>query len=164
MEPMRVYIETSVFGGYFDEEFMESTQMFFGMLREKRFTPLISDMLVEEIAEAPQQVRNLLSEIIQEGVEQVEINDEAIDLRNAYLNADIVTHQYRDDAMHVALATLVRVDVIASWNFRHLVNPSRIRAFNVVNAIQGYGPVVILTPADLNRALEESDEQKDKDL
>ena len=97
-------------------------------------------------------------------MEQVEINDEAIDLRNAYLNAGVVTHRYRDDAMHVALATLVRVDVIASWNFRHLVNPSRIRAFNGVNAMQGYGPVVILTPADLNRALEENDGQKDKDL
>ena len=50
MKPMRVYIETSVFGAYFDEEFMESTQIFFDMIREKRFTPLISDMLAEEIA------------------------------------------------------------------------------------------------------------------
>ena len=110
---------------------------------------------------APQQVQDLLAETIREGVEQIQINDDAVDLRDAYVRADIVTHQYEDDAMHVAFATLVLADVIASWNFRHLVNPSRIRAFNIVNAMQGYGPVIILTPADLNRILEESDEHKD---
>ena len=134
------------------------------MLWRKQFVPLISDILAEEIGEAPQQVQDLLAEIIQGGVEQIQISDEAVDLRDAYLKTGIVTDQYEDDAMHVALATLVRADVIASWNFRHLVNPSRIRAFNGVNAMQRYGPVVILTPADLNRTLEETDEQKDKDL
>jgi len=90
-------------------------------------------------------VKDLMSEIIQEGVEQIRINDEAIDLRDAYIDTGIVTQRYGDDAMHVALATLARIDVIASWNFRHLVNPSQIRAFNGINVMQGYGPVVILT-------------------
>ena len=164
MKSMRIYIETSVVGGYFDEEFMEATRIFFSMLQRKRFVPLISDILAEEIGGAPQQVQYLLADIIRGGVEQVQINDDAVDRRDAYLKAGIVTNQYEDDAMHVALATLVRADVIASWNFRHLVNPSRIRAFNGVNAMQGYGPVVILTPADLNRILEESNEHEDKDF
>ncbi|MCK4821627.1 PIN domain protein [bacterium] len=163
MKLMRIYIDTSVVGGYFDEEFMEATRIFFSMLRRKRFVPLISDILAEEIGEAPQQVQDLLAEIIQGGVERIQISDEAVDLTDAYLKTGIVTDKYEDDAMHVALATLVRADVIASWNFRHLVNPSRIRAFSGVNAMQGYGPVVILTPADLNRILEESDEHEDKD-
>lgn len=132
------------------------------MLRTKRFVPLISDILAEEIGEAPQQVQDLLAEIIQGGVERIQISDDAVDLRDAYLKTGIVTDQYGDDAIHVALATLVRADVIASWNFRHLVNPSRIRGFSGVNAMQGYGAVVILTPADLNRILEESDEYEDK--
>ncbi len=163
MKLMRIYIDTSVVGGYFDEEFMDATRIFFSMLRIKRFVPLISDILAEEIGEAPQQVQDLLAEIIQGGVEQIQISDEAVDLRDAYLKTGIVTDQYEDDAMHVSLATLVRADVIASWNFRHLVNPSRIRGFNGVNAMQGYGPAVILTPADLNRILEEGDEHEDKD-
>jgi len=155
-------METSVFGGYFDEEFMTPTQSFFDMLKKKCFIPLISDMLVEEIRKAPQQVRNLLSDTIQEGVEQIQINEDIIDLRDAYINAGIVTEKYGDDAMHVALATFTRADVIVSWNFRHLVNPTRIRAFNGVNAMQGYGSIVILTPADLNRVLEEDNEQEEK--
>ena len=87
-------------------------------------------------------MQDLLAEIIQGGVERIQISDEAVDLRDAYLKTGIVTDQYEDDAMHVALATLVRADVIASWNFRHLVNPSRIRGFNGVNAMQGYGSAV----------------------
>ncbi len=164
MKLMRIYIDTSVVGGYFDEEFMEATRIFFSMLRRERFVPLMSDILAEEIGEAPQQVQDLLAEIIQGGVERIQISDEAVDLRDAYLKTGIVTDQYEDDAMHVALATLVRADVIASWNFRHLVNPSRIRAFNGVNTMQGYGSVIILTPADLNRTLGESDEYEDKDF
>ena len=58
----------------------------------------------------------------------------------------------------------MRVYIETSVFGAYLVNPSRIRAFNGVNAMQGYGPVVILTPADLNRALEENDGQKDKDF
>jgi len=73
MKPIRIYIETSIVGGYFDEEFMESTQIFFNMLWEKRFTPLVSDILAEEIGIAPQRVKDLLSKIIQEGVEQIQI-------------------------------------------------------------------------------------------
>jgi len=164
MKLMRIYIETSAVGGYFDDEFMQSTQKFFEMLLQKRFIPLISDMLIEEIVRAPQQVKELTSNIIQAGVEQIQIDDEAVDLRDAYISAGIITERYDDDAMHVALATLARADVIATWNFRHLVNPSRIRAFNGINAMQGYGPVVILTPSDLIQILEENNEQENKEI
>jgi len=54
-ELMRIYIETSIFGGNFDDEFMESTQVFFDMLHQRRFIPLISDILIQEINKAPQQ-------------------------------------------------------------------------------------------------------------
>ena len=164
MKQLRIYIDTSVLGGYFDDEFMESTQRFFNLLMEGHFILLVSDMLAEEIAKAPQQVQDLLSDVIKEGIEQLRISDEALDLRDAYINAGAITERYADDAMHVALATLARADVVASWNFKHLVNPFRIRAFNGVNAMQGYGPIVILTPGDLNQILEENDEQEDEEI
>jgi hypothetical protein len=56
-------------------------------------------------------------------------------------------------------ATLARADVIVSWNFKHLVNPSRVKAFSGVNVAQGYGPVIIMTPSDINGVLEETDEE-----
>ena len=159
-ELMRIYIETSVFGGNFDDEFMESTQVFFDMLHQRRFIPLISDILIQEITKAPQQVKDLLIETIQIGVERVQINDKSIALRDLYIKMGIIAQRYENDAMHVALATLARADVIASWNFKHLVNPSRIRSFNKINSMQGYSPIVILTPSDLIWILEESNEKE----
>lgn len=72
----------------------------------------------------------------------------------------MVAAQYADDALHVAHATLARADVIVSWNFKHLVNPSRVRAFNGVNIVQGHGPVIIMTPSDIVGVLEESHEEE----
>lgn len=67
-----------------------------------------------------------------------------------------------DDALHVALATISCADVIVSWNFKHLVNPVRIRKFDGVNVMNGYGPVVILTPGDFVSSLEVDDETNEK--
>lgn len=61
--------------------------------------------------------------------------------------------------MHVAHASVARADVIVSWNFKHLVNPLRIRGFNGVNAAQGYGPVVIMTPEDVAHIWKEQDNE-----
>jgi hypothetical protein len=69
-----------------------------------------------------------------------------------------VPPRYANDALHVAQATLARADIILSWNFRHLVNPTSIRAFNGVNLAQGYGLVVIMTPTDIVSVLEHQDE------
>jgi len=55
----------------------------------------------------------------------------------------------RSDALHVALATIGRVDVMVSWNFRHIVNLGRIRMFNAVNLEQGYGLIEIRTPREV---------------
>lgn len=55
----------------------------------------------------------------------------------------------RSDALHVALATIGRVDVMVSWNFKHIVNLNRIRLFNAVNLEQGYGLIEIRTPMEV---------------
>jgi hypothetical protein len=77
-------------------------------------------------------------------------------LRDAYVAEEVVTARYADDALHVAQATLAQADAIASWNFKHLVNPARIRGFSRVNAARGHAPVVILTLADIVGILESS--------
>lgn len=57
--------------------------------------------------------------------------------------------------MHIAMATLLRVDVIGSWNFKHLLDPRRVRGFNGVNLTMGYGLISILSPSDIVHHLEE---------
>ena len=164
MMPPRVYTDTSVYGGPFDPEFQTASRRFFKGLREKRFVALISDALIEEAERAPTRVKELLAETIKGGAELLEVTQEAVELRDAYLRAGVLSPNYDDDALHVALATLARADAIVSWNFRHLVNPARIRGFNGVNMMRGYGPVVILSPDDFIKGLEVSGEEDEEEV
>lgn len=154
MGRLRVYTDTSVFGGCFDTEFSKPSRAFFKEVSAGRIVPLISATLVREVQEAPDRVRALLTEVLQGKCSRVDVTPEMVDLRDAYLAAKVVTDRYADDALHVAQATLARADVIASWNFKHLVNPMRIRGFNGVNAARGHLEVVILTPGDIVGMLE----------
>jgi len=160
MRPLRVYIDTSVFGGYFDDAFEGASRGFLLAIWDGRATALLSETLLRELEGAPEEVRDLLSETLRRESERLEVTAQTVELRDAYLAANVVPRKYADDALHVALATIARADVIVSWNFRHLVNPISIRAFNGVNLMQGYGPVVIMTPSDLISILEGRNEEE----
>ena len=55
----------------------------------------------------------------------------------------------RIDARHIALATVSHVNVLVSWNFRHIVNLWRIQAYNSVNLREGYSMLEIRTPREV---------------
>jgi len=161
MKPLRVYVDTSVLGGCFDREFCVASQRLLEAIRRGEVVALLSDLLAAEIGRGPEPVRDLLGQMLEAGGERLEMTEAALALQEAYLAAGIVRPASADDALHVALATLARADVLVSWNFRHLVNPARVRAFNGVNLASGYGMLVILTPADVVPLLEERDDEPD---
>ena len=153
----RLYLDASVIGGKFDAGFDKDTNALLDAIRAGEFSALISDTLVAEIADAPERVRETLASLEEGEVEHLPVTDEALLLRDAYLAAGVVTGKARNDALHVAQATVARADVIVSWNFKHLVNPVRIRQFNGVNVGKGYGMLVIMTPTDVIRLIKEAD-------
>lgn len=53
------------------------------------------------------------------------------------------------DDLHVANATVARVDFIVSWNFRHIVHFDKIRGDNAVNLREGYGMLDIHSPKEV---------------
>jgi hypothetical protein len=75
--------------------------------------------------------------------------DAIVLLREAYINARIVSRRWVDDATHVAAATFARVDAIVSWNFKHIVRLDRIKAYNEVNTAMGYGVLTIRSPREV---------------
>ena len=154
MKPLRVYIDTSVFGGYYDDEFADSTRPFFEFIQTGRILPLLSETLVQELVTAPKRVQDLFDFARRGKHENLSLDHEVIALQQSYLHSGIITAKYADDALHVAQATLARADVIASWNFHHLVNPAKIRAFSGINITMGYGLVVIMTPSEIVSILE----------
>jgi predicted nucleic acid-binding protein len=61
---MRVYADTSVFGGVYDEEFTAPSRAFFERVRAGRFELVVSPLVAEEITDAPEPVRELFDQII----------------------------------------------------------------------------------------------------
>lgn len=145
----RIYIDTSVFGGVYDDIFSESSRRLFMEAETGKHLVLLSDVTAGELRDAPAYVREFVAALSDEAVEALEFTQEMAELRDAYLEARIVAAKWADDAAHVAAATVARADVIVSWNFRHIVKWEKIRAFNAVNLSLGYPVMTILSPREV---------------
>lgn len=157
MNRIRVYLDTSVFGGVGDEEFAEASQRFFHNILRGRYVVLISTETVRELQTAPESVKALLKEIPPECLERTDITPETEALADAYVLEGVVGRASESDALHVAAATIARADVILSWNFKHIVNYDRIHKYNGVNALKGYPPIEIHSPLELADGDEDED-------
>jgi hypothetical protein len=113
---------TSVVGGYFDEEFREATIKLFERLENNEIIFVVSDLLNLELINAPTNVRELLQKYPADKFEQIELVEEAIKLADIYITEKVVGKTSLEDCRHIALATIEKVDVLASWNFKHIVN------------------------------------------
>lgn len=145
----RIYIDTSVVGGYFDKEFEEATKALFERLENNEVIFVVSNLLELELINAPENVRNLLYNYSADKFERVEITTDSIELADAYINEKVVGKTSLEDCRHIAIATLNKVDVLASWNFKHIVNLDRIKGYNSVNLKLGYSMLEIRSPKDL---------------
>ena len=142
---MKIYTDTSVFGGVFDDEFSGSSKEFFAQVDLGRFKVVVSAVVKAEISSAPETVQGLFNQVLAKaGI--VEVTQEVLALREAYLNAGVVTPKSTDDATHVALATISGCQMIVSWNFKHIVHFEKIPKYNAVNALNGYGSINIFSP------------------
>jgi predicted nucleic acid-binding protein len=149
MKQQRIYIDTSIVGGFFDEEFEKETKLLFQRLENKEVVFVISDVLTGELENAPQRVKTLLDNYSNDYIEEVPLTVEARELANKYIAENVVGQTSLDDCRHIALATIHRVDVLASWNFKHIVNLARIRGYNAVNLKNGYPTIEIRNPREL---------------
>ncbi|MEK6765485.1 MAG: hypothetical protein AABY49_04555 [Planctomycetota bacterium] len=60
-----------------------------------------------------------------------------------------LSNNFEDDARHVTIATTNNVDMIVSWNFKHIVHFEKIRRFNSVNLLEGYKSIEIFSPREV---------------
>ena len=145
----RIYIDTSVIGGYYDTEFAEWSKKLIGEFREGDKVAVISDITLDELEEAPAKVRDIIETIPGENLE-ILMKDEEVDfLADLYVQEEAITNKYYADALHIALATIHKVDVLVSWNFKHIVNFNRIRKYNGVNLTYGYQTLEIRSPREV---------------
>lgn len=145
----RVYIDTSVIGGCFDDEFAEWSNLLINQISEGIKIAVVSDITYREIELAPEFVQRKLFNLPEVFVENIITNTETELLAEQYIKSKAVTRKYYEDALHIANATIHKVDVVASWNFKHLVNLEKIRKYNAVNLKEGYSFVEIRTPREI---------------
>lgn len=149
MKPLSLYMDTSTIGGYYDVEFEEATQELWASAKDGKHILLASELTEQEIMRpgTPQRVKDLFSVTFKV---VLPITEEAILLAKAYMEHRVVPKKYYDDGLHVAIATVHRLEYVVSWNYTHLVNVQRRKAFNGVNLLEGYGPMEIVTPKEFD--------------
>lgn len=146
---MRLYLDTSVIGGYYDPEFSEWTKPLIEDILVGKHIAILSDITILEILSAPKNVNQLLEKLINTNSELITSNEQTDQLASNYLKEGALTRKSTIDAQHIALATLHNVSAVVSWNFKHLVNMDRIRLFNSVNLKYGYGLIDIRSPREV---------------
>jgi predicted nucleic acid-binding protein len=145
----KIYLDTSVFGGYYDPEFEEDTQILFEKIKLGQFQVIYSNITEDELLEAPEKVKQLLPDIADTLKTKVELTEEAVNLADSYLAENVVGITSRSDCFHIAIATVYEVDILVSWNFKHIVNVKRIRGYNSVNMKHGYKTIDIRSPKEI---------------
>ncbi len=148
MKKLRVYLDTSIIGGVFDDEFMDATKQLFKEIKNGYFLPCISTVVHKEIEKAPQKVIDFFLELLPI-CEVLDITEDCLVLRDEYLKNNIVTPKYTDDALHVATASVSKCDIIVSWNFKHIVHFDKIALYNAINRINGYKDIFINSPSEV---------------
>ena len=146
---LKVYVDTSVIGGCLDPEFSEWSNELFKLFRTGEMTLVISDLTLAELETAPDKVKAIVNSIPDRFIEYVGLSGEAETLAKRYISAGVIKESMVADALHIAIATVSLVDILVSWNFKHIVNYRKIRGFNGVNLINGYRELDIRSPREV---------------
>jgi hypothetical protein len=149
MKILRVYVDTSVLGGCFDPEFEVWSKGLLEDFRLRRFRPVLSEVTAAEVMPAPEPVRDVYAELLDLGAEVLPVTAEALNLRKEYLERGVLGSRFENDMLHIALATIGEVDVLVSWNFRHIVRLDKIRLFSTINIELGYKVLTIYSPREV---------------
>jgi predicted nucleic acid-binding protein len=149
MHKQRIYIDTSVIGGCFDKEFAEWSNKLFEEFIEGKKIAVISDIVIDEILDAPDEVKEKVSQIPVQFIEQIKKDDEADFLASKYIEMKAISKNYYNDALHIAIAAINNCDLLVSWNFKHIVNYQRIIIYNSVNLMFGFKHLEIRTPKEV---------------
>jgi len=144
----RIYIDTSVIGGYYDVEFETATQQLFKRITDKEFEVYFSEINEAELMDAPQRVKDIKNLIPPDCFHYAEMTNEIETLAQLYITQKVLNKVSENDAYHIALASINRIDCLISWNFKHIVNFDKIKLFNAINMQYGYPLIDIRSPLE----------------
>ncbi|MCL2486955.1 MAG: PIN domain-containing protein [Oscillospiraceae bacterium] len=153
MKRLKLYLDTSVIS-YLDQqdapEKMNDTHELWKDIKIGKYDVVVSDVTLYEIAKSPEPKHTLFLSMLNEiQYHNVDQTDEAKRLCNLYFEVGGLPPKSKNDAMHIAIATVSECNVILSWNFKHIVNIRAMTAVDAVNLKEGYRQLRILSPTML---------------
>jgi predicted nucleic acid-binding protein len=149
MKKQGINLDTSIFGGLFDEEFKEYTEPLFERIKNLEFEIIHSNVTEQELENAPEKIKATTKLLPNLSTEYVKSDIETVKLAKKYIEEGVVGATSYADCLHIALATKHNANILLSWNFKHIVNVVRIVGYNSVNMSEGYKPIDIRSPREL---------------
>jgi hypothetical protein len=149
-----LYLETSVFGFYFDEEprnavRREAVAALLDQIRLGILDAGTSPVTFREFEDAAEPLRSRLMALLGD-VRILPADDEEVErLAAVYIRERVVPERYAADARHAAYATVCKADVLVSLNLRHLANEWTERKVAAVNLREGYQALRVRTPEEV---------------
>jgi predicted nucleic acid-binding protein len=149
-EKIKIYIDTSVISALFDErnphrQFL--TKLFFKNINT--FDAYVSEVVLAEIDDT----RDLRLRTRLRGIaisfRLLPIDEESRTLADEYVRHGAIPSDYPEDALHISVATINRIDYLISWNFEHIVRIKTRKIVNMVNSSLGYPDIEIISPPEL---------------
>ena len=151
MKKLRLYLDTSVLNFLFAEdvpEFKKITEEFFeNYVKKGKYITYVSDVVIREIEKTIDEIKKIsLLELIKKySLQILTLNKDSDALANVYIRENIIPARKIEDAQHIAISTCNQIDILVSWNFKHLANIQKQIAVRIVNEKEGYFYPLILT-------------------
>lgn len=150
----RVYIETSVWGMIAPGQspsLQEPTVEFLELCEARRHEPFISAVVADELRQAPPDIQRVtIAKLGSVNPHVLELTPEIEALAGRFLREGILPPRRIDDARHVACALVHEIDLLVSWNYRHIANVRKAESFNAIAVLSGLrGQLDIHTPMEV---------------
>jgi len=154
VKKLKLYFDTTIFNFAFADDAPQEKQVTLELLEAVRkglYEVYLSDVVLREIAEAPEEkARRLMSLINDLQPIELEFDEECRELAMEYIRRGIIPKKYEDDAYHIAVATVGNLDAIISWNFEHIVKLKTKREITGTNLLLGYKELEIYSPLEVS--------------
>jgi len=152
METKKIYLETTLFNYYFDEDrdAHADTVTLFEECTSGKFEPYTSLYVIDELEDAPSEKRDKMIALIERyKITVLAASDEVDNLARRYMSEGALPQGSLSDASHIAAASVNALDKIISLNFRHIVREKTIKLTGAINTLSGYKTLEINSPMEV---------------
>ena len=153
MRKQKIYLETTLFNFYFDEDrgfAHKGTVKLFDDIAAGKYEVFTSRFVIDELNNAPKAKREkMLDLILKYDIPILETTEEAVRIADLYIEEKIIPQKYRTDGLHIAIATVNDLDMIISMNFQHIVKRKTKIGTGNINTLNNYRAVEIYSPMEV---------------